>query len=312
MKKRFLPVLILALLGASIAHATDRPFPKIQKVMIISVDGLRPDLALRAETPMIHKMLEQGSFTFWARTTAESVTLPSHTSMLTGVTPVHHEIQWNKDLPLEHPVYPTFPTIFELAKNSGYTTAMVAGKSKFINLAKPETLDWQYIPDDPQTDDEQVTIKALEILRDHKPDVMFVHLPSVDGVGHASGWASPEQMAAIARADANIGKLMSAEDELKLRDSTMVIVTSDHGGAGLGHGPDDPRSRSIPWIVTGPQIRAGVDLTIYPNLTVDTEDTCCTACYALGLHPTRIPLDGKAVMEIFQQNDQRELIHKSQ
>jgi predicted AlkP superfamily pyrophosphatase or phosphodiesterase len=297
--------LLLILLAAVPTWAqTTRPISAIRRVLIVSIDGLRPDLALRADTPTIHGLLPQSSFTFWARTTAESVTLPSHTSMLTGVVPIRHEIQWNKDLPLLHPVYPVFPTLFELAHADGYSTAMAAGKSKFINLAKPGTLDWTFIPDSSTSEDADVIGPALAILRGHQPEVFFVHLPSVDNVGHASGWATPEQLAAISRADACVGRLLAVLDELKLRDSTMVIITSDHGGSGKSHGPDDPRSRHIPWIVSGPGIRKNLDLTQYAELTVDTEDTFCTACYVLGIHPTRLPLDGKPVMEIFDRTGQ--------
>lgn len=306
-KRIFLVLLLLAAVPAQ-AQTPVRPVPAIKRVFIVSIDGLRPDLALRAQTPTLHAMLKDSSFTFWARTTAESVTLPSHTSMLTGVVPIRHEVQWNKDLPLEHPVYPVFPTLFELAHAAGYTTAMAAGKDKFIALAKPGTLDWLYLPNSTTSEDDVVTAHALEILQDHQPQVMFVHLPSVDNVGHAAGWATDKQLAAIAEADACVGKLLAKLDELNVRSSTMVILTSDHGGAGLSHGPDDPRSRHIPWIVEGPGIRKGVDLTIYAPLTVDTEDTFCTACYVLGLHPTRLPLDGKVVEEIFDRTGQ-ELIH---
>src|SRR5271170_1053254 len=178
-------LLVLFLTAAAAGQTPEPASPRVKKVLIISIDGLRPDLALRAETPNLHTLIKEGSFTFWARTRAESVTLPSHTSMLTGVTPVRHEIQWNRDLPFEHPVYPSYPTLFELAHAAGYSTAMAAGKSKFISLAKPGTLDWLYLPEKSTTEDPLVTEHALEILRDHRPDVMFVHLPSVDNVGHA-------------------------------------------------------------------------------------------------------------------------------
>jgi predicted AlkP superfamily pyrophosphatase or phosphodiesterase len=303
MRIRLVVALFLAIVVSHL-HAADRPVPQISRVLIVSVDGLRPDLALRADTPTIHTLIKEGSFTFWARTTGESVTLPSHTSMLTGVTPVRHTIQWNMDLPLMHPIYPAFPTLFELAKQAGYTTGMACGKSKFVALNKPGTIDWVYIPTTTTVEDPEVTEHALEIIRDHRPEVMFVHLPSTDTVGHAIGWATDEQIATIERADACIGRILALLDELSLRSSTMTIITSDHGGAGLSHGPDDPRSRHIPWIVNGPGIRAGLDLTVYDRLTVDTEDTFCTACYVLGIQPRRLPLDGKVVMEIFDRRGQ--------
>jgi predicted AlkP superfamily pyrophosphatase or phosphodiesterase len=288
---------------AQTTQPTTRPIPAIRHVLIISIDGLRPDLLLRANTPVIHGLLDSASFSFWARTTAESITLPSHTSMLTGVVPIKHGIQWNTDLPLIHPVYPLFPTIFELAKQAGYTTAMAAGKAKFINLAKPGTLDWQFIPDESKSQDSIVTQRAIAMIHDHQPDLLFVHLPSVDNVGHAKGWSSPEQMAAIEQADTCVGKILEALTDAKMRDSTFIVITSDHGGAGRTHGPDDPRSRHIPWIVLGPGIRKGLDLTIYGDLTIDTEDTFSTVAYLLGI-PIIKPVDGHVVQQIIDRTGQ--------
>jgi predicted AlkP superfamily pyrophosphatase or phosphodiesterase len=303
MKKICAFILIVFAFFVRAPAQTTRPIPQIQHVVIISVDGLRPDLALRANTPNIHALFNAGSYSFWARTTAESVTLPSHTSMLTGVPPIKHGIQWNADLPLIHPVYPLFPTLFELAKQAHYTTAMAAGKSKFINLAKPGSLDWQFIPDSSKIEDPEVTAQAVRMILDHQPDVLFVHLPSVDNAGHAYGWSSPQQLAAIEGADYAIGRILDALDQRHLRDSTFILVTSDHGGAGLMHGPDDPRSRHIPWIAVGPGIRRGLDLTIYGDLVIDTEDTFSTAAYLLGI-PVIRKVDGHPVLQIIDQSNQ--------
>src|SRR5689334_13372461 len=120
-------VVLLALLLLSVAAA---PAPRISRALIISIDGLRPDLLLRAKAPVIHGLMEQASFTMWARTTDMAVTLPSHTSMLTGVSPSKHGVVWNTDLPPGRMAYPAWPTLFEVARERGFTTAMVAGKSK--------------------------------------------------------------------------------------------------------------------------------------------------------------------------------------
>ena len=66
-------------------------------VLIITIDGLRPDAALRANMPNLRKLMAEGSFTFWARTTNQAITLPSHTSMVTGVTVEKHGITWNSE-----------------------------------------------------------------------------------------------------------------------------------------------------------------------------------------------------------------------
>lgn len=282
----------------------ERPIAAVHKVVLISIDGCRPDLLLRAETPVIHGLLPRATFTFWARTTGESVTLPSHTSMVTGVVPVKHGIQWNSDLPLIHPVYPAYPTLFQLAKSVGYTTAMACGKSKFVNLAVPKSLDWQYIPAEAKSDDEDVTGHAVEMVRDHRPDVLFVHLPGVDNAGHSprGGWASPLQMRALATADGCVGRILKAVDDAGLTGETFVLITADHGGAGRMHGPDDPRSRHIPWIAVGPGVRRDLDLTTYGDLTVDTEDSFSTICYLLGI-PVARRVDGKPITQLVERSE---------
>jgi arylsulfatase A-like enzyme len=299
----FLTTLIIACVPAGFSLGqTTRPVPEIERALIISVDGLRPDVLLRANAPRITQLYQSGAYTFWARSTAASVTLPTHVSLLTGVVPEKHAIMWNGDMPLARPVYPNAPTLFELAKRRGYTTAMVAGKSKFDVLDKPGTIDFKYVTSSAKSDDADVTGNTLSILRQHKPHVMFMHLPGVDNVGHARGWGTPEQLSAVATADRCVGRVVDALAELKLLGSTLIILTADHGGAGRTHGPDDPRSRHIPWIVAGPGVRKNVDLTLYADLEVNVYDTFNTVCAALTI-PTPRRTDGKVISAVLQTHE---------
>jgi predicted AlkP superfamily pyrophosphatase or phosphodiesterase len=268
--------------------------------MIISIDGARPDLLLRANAPHVRAMLERGAYSFWARTTEESITLPSHASMITGVPPKMHGITWNDDIPVGRIRYSPYPTLFQAAKQAGLSTAMAAGKSKFIALATPGSIDWMSVPDAGSGDSDMGVAKAAAgFIREHKPQVMLVHLPGPDGAGHGSGWGSPKQVQVIEGSDEALGVVLDALREAGVFDQTLIIVTADHGGAGKHHGPDDPRSRHIPWICTGPGVRQGVDLTEDADLTINTEDTFTTACYFLGL-PTRPDITGKPIVQAME------------
>src|SRR4051812_15209801 len=278
--------------GAAPSASTAKPVAAVEHVIIISADGLRPDVLLRARTPNVRGLIESGTFTLWARTVPQSITLPSHTSMLTGVSPERHRVLWNSDIP--EPVYPKVPTIFEVAKGAGLTTAMVTGKSKFISLARPGSIDWEKVQ---EATDEEVGSRAAALLREHEPDLLVVHFPGADAAGHSKGWGTPEQIAAVETVARSVGVLLGALDEAKLADSTAIIFSADHGGAGKSHGPNDPRSRHIPWIARGPGIRANYDLTRDPALTVNTEDTFATACWLLGIRPAG-PIDGKPIEQI--------------
>ena len=276
-----------------------RPIAAIERVCVISIDGLRPDRALWAEMPNLRSLAREGTYTFWARTTPLAITLPSHMSMLTGVTPGKHGIEWNRDLPFVQPVYSRVPTIFEMAIRSGYTTGVVAGKSKFSVLNKPGTLTYTAIVDEKRYgSNAEVIADARRVIEEAKPQLLFLHFPDVDGAGHGKGWGSAEQLAAIERTDEALGQVLEAMERAGTRQHTAIIISADHGGAGLTHGPDDPRSRHIPWIINGPGVRQGFDLTQIGNLEVNTEDTAATACYLLGL---RIPpyFDGKPILQAF-------------
>lgn len=285
-----------------------RAYLRARRVLIISVDGLRPDLLLRAKAPHIQGLMNRGSYSLWAHTTDVAITLPSHVSMLTGVTPPRHGIHFNKDIPASQMVYPNAPTLFELAKEAGYTTGIATSKSKFDPIARPGVVDWVEIPD-PKGGSaiaDALTAKAASnLIRQHKPQVMFTHFADVDRAGHKHGWSSPEQLKAIASADAAVGQVLAALKDANVANSTVIILSSDHGGSGSGHGAGDERSKFIPWIAAGPGIRKNYDLTSHRSLTIRTYDTFATACFILGL-PYDTAIDGKPIYAII---DQKELMY---
>ena len=295
--------------------AARRPVAEIERIIIVSIDGGRPDLLLRANCPTIRSLMADGAYTFWARTTAVGITLPSHVSMLTGVIPVRHGIHWNEELPLATPYYPKVPTIFELAQKAGYRTAIVTAKPKFEQIAKPGTVDYAYFPGHPPIGElaemtmeqqsrkgaagnEIVVQQSTVILERYRPELMFIHFASTDSAGHGRGWGSPEQIETFEDVDASLGKILASMDPA-VRAKTAIIVSADHGGAGRTHGADDVRSRTIPWIISGPGIRKNYDLTGLMDLEVNTYDTFATACHLLGI---RLPgrLDGKPIVEALE------------
>jgi predicted AlkP superfamily pyrophosphatase or phosphodiesterase len=270
------------------------------RVVIVSIDGLRPDVALRADMPALRSLMARGSYTMFAATTDVAVTLPSHASMLTGVSPAKHGIHFNNDPGPGDPLEPAWPTLLQVAHRAGLTTAMSAGKSKFSEFASPGALDLSFLPPRGGTaSDSAVAAAAASWIATRRPQVLFVHFAGPDLVGHAQGWGSPAQIEAVAASDRALRQVLSALSSAELTDSTLVIVSADHGGAGKTHGGKDPRSHFIPWIAAGPGVRHDFDLTRQPGLQVRTEDTFSTACAWLGLAIEK-PVEGRAVTEIFE------------
>ncbi len=69
-------------------------------VFIVSFDGGKPAVIAESEMPTIKKLAAEGAVTWTASTIFPSKTLQSHTSMLTGVGPEKHHVDWNNYEPL--------------------------------------------------------------------------------------------------------------------------------------------------------------------------------------------------------------------
>src|SRR5688572_11070084 len=69
--------------STAIAPATRVGF-MTSHVIVMSIDGLRPDAIEKFGATTMQRLMKEGSYTLAARTIFPSKTLPSHTSMLTG------------------------------------------------------------------------------------------------------------------------------------------------------------------------------------------------------------------------------------
>ena len=258
-----------------------------ERVLIISVDGLRADSVNQFDMPNTYALMQNGAYALDAYTTYPSATLPSHASMLTGMCPNKNGVDWNDYLPENG--YAASPAIFEIAHNAGLRTVMVVGKEKLIQLTPPENIDsFDFVNDR----DSVVAERAIERIAEGF-DLIFVHLPLVDGLGHTYGWMSPNYITGTYRADEAIGVLLTALDEAGIRQGTLILVTSDHGGHDTTHGSRLREDMQVPWILTGASINSGA----IPR-KVSTVDTAATIAYALNLPIPEI-WDGVPVYEAF-------------
>ena len=140
-------------------------------LVLVSIDGLRPDYVLDAEKhglriPNLRRFLTEGSFATGVRGVIPTVTYPSHTTIVTGVWPSKHGIYAN------HPFDPfgknqggwywyaediRVPTLWDAARDAGLTTA---------NVNWPVTVGARITYNLPQiwragTDDDRKLVRAL-------------------------------------------------------------------------------------------------------------------------------------------------------
>ena len=76
-----------------------------------------------------------------------------------------------------------------------------------------------------------------------------------------------------------IGLILDGLQDAGIAEQTIVLITADHGGKGKGHGGATMAEIEIPWILAGPGVAAGKELT----RPVNTYDTAATVAYIFGL-----------------------------
>ena len=296
----WLPVLLVSTLGATqgalgvpVVDVPDEDAARTRHVVVISVDGLRPDAIERFQLQTVGRLAREGSSAIGARTILPSKTLPSHTSMLTGLLPEDHGITFNREMGAEENV--SVPTIFEMARDRGLTTAAFFSKAKFRHLQRPDAYDYWQAPGS-NADNWLATrtvADAVQYLRHERPNLLFVHIGEPDYAGHTTGWMSLFYGWATRRADAGVARVLEAADEAFGPGGYTVILTADHGGHGNGHGSEAEEDVIIPWIAWG----VGVTPGSRPE-GVRTVDTAATALWLLGVpHPAH--WEGRPVRSAF-------------
>lgn len=264
-----------------------------ERVMIISVDAMRPD-AVRDYTyaPYMLELVKRAAVTWDAQTISPSITLPGHLSMLSGYDSTTHQQIINQLWQTPEAKTDTV-TIFQRAEQANLVTAVFSGKRHLEYILRAVELDKEYV--NKKLQDPEMGSVVADYIRNNDFDLLFVNLANVDEIGHDYEWMSEQYLRAVGRADDAIQMMITALEEKGWLESTLVILNSDHGGTGISHGDSTiPTNKTIPWIIFGPCVRQGYEI----EQDVLVLDTAVMALFGLGIE---IPadLDGGLVCEVF-------------
>jgi hypothetical protein len=243
-----------------------------RRVVLVSVDGLAARLLDAGDFPTFARLRREGLVAERAETVDPPWTLPSHTSMLTGVPPERHGVVWNNWQPWRRL---RAETLFDACERRALRCGLFSAKAKFAHFAElePGVERWERgsLADD-------VFARALVYVRERDPDFVMVHVAEVDWMGHQEGWDSPGQLRAVGWIDLQLGHFLEG---LRASGSgrLALLLTADHGGRGTEHDGDAPEVRRIPWILWGDDIPAG---SIPEASTLDTAPTVLSL---LGVDP---------------------------
>lgn len=256
----------------------------VKHVVIIGCDGMSPDGIQKAETPNMDALMQRGAYTMRARAVMPTSSSPNWASMLMGAGPEQHGVTSNDWRPNKFELTPTavgsggiFPTIFSVlrAKQPSAVIACFHDWSGLGVLFEREALDTIEDTDGPV----KTTERAVAYFKAKQPDFTFIHLDHIDHAGHKYGYRTPEYYKSVEEADRLIGETIQGIEAAGMLSQTILIVTSDHGGVGKGHGGATLAEVEIPWIIAGPGVAPAKELTSFVNIY----DTAATVAHIFGL-----------------------------
>lgn len=223
--------------------------------ILVSIDGLGADRLGKGLTPRLDALAAAG-VAGSMRPSFPATTFPNHVTLVTGLRPDRHGIV---DQRMRDPARPgvTFQNsdpltnrdpfwwngidpIWLQAERAGIGTGAMywVGADVAINGQRP-SIWW---PFDNNVTSAQRTDTLLDWLRrpEGRPQFLLLYFDVVDRAAHNIGYDAPETRAAIAEADAEVGRLV--DGLAAMRQPANLLVVSDHGMAAVPPGHIRPRS----------------------------------------------------------------------
>lgn len=267
-----------------------------KRVLVIGIDGCRPDALQRAVqegmAPHLKQLIDGGTVSWTAvaggqlGTPTEQPTIsgPGWGSICTGVWTDRHGLVDNTKPPLDRPDQ---PGSYQLSKSPHFARYL---KAAFPSCSIHSLTSWDWIEDylvaaQPQyfdrhlkgtgknypLRDESVKQQTVAALGTTDPDVIFLHFDQVDGAGHATGFfpGNLTYLRAISRVDGLIGQVQAALNARAraTEESWLTVVTTDHGGLDKSHGKQSVEESTIFFLTHGTGVPAGVISSESPGHT---------------------------------------------
>ena len=215
-------------------------------LILISVDGLRPDYLYRGVTPNINALAASGVRAKAMRPSFPSLTFPNHYTLVTGLRPDHHGIVnnnmedanipgkafalSNRDAVIDRRWWDEAEPVWVTAEKAGVRTATMFWPGSEAPIQGVRPTQWMVF-DGKMPNPARVTQILGWLDQPQRPAFLTLYFDTVDHDGHEFGPDAPETTAAMAEVDARIGDLVAG---LKARGVVAnIVLVSDHGMIGV-------------------------------------------------------------------------------
>lgn len=283
--KHLLCALAIATVGSMSVQAQQKKTKDLFKhVIVIGVDGLSVTGLLEADSPVLHKMIAEGAFKRNARTVLPSSSSSNWSAQILGAGPEITGVtsnDWKPDAKHMTPVAVNkigrSPSIYDIIRQQRPQAeqGVVFHWDDYGRLLQKEMVNhYEYA----KTESE-AAVKFSDYLVAKKPMFSLLHFDYVDHVGHEAGHMTPEYLKSISKIDSLIGNVLAAVDKAGMKDNTLIMIVSDHGGINKGHGGETDEEINIPVIYYGNGVKKGYEI----KQPVYQYDVAATVAFVFGL-----------------------------
>ncbi|TYT25320.1 alkaline phosphatase family protein [Luteimonas viscosa] len=219
-------------------------------LLLVSLDGVHPSYLARGDTPHLDRLAHEGVRAEWMNPSYPSLTFPNHYTIVTGLRPDRHGIVhntmrddalggfWlaNRDAVGDSRWWSGEP-IWVGAENAGLATATLAWPGSEAPVAGVRPTRWHPFDKD-RTIAARVDMTAgwLTEPAATRPRFATLYFEHPDSSAHAHGPRSAQLRATMREVDAAIGTLLARLEAAGVRETTDLVIVSDHGMAEVPEG----------------------------------------------------------------------------
>ena len=279
------------------ATVRERPIavPLARRVILVVIDGLRPDAIERFNLSNLRRVANRGASTLTGQSVSPSYTTSCVASLMMGVSPSEHGVRTEGlSFPRNVSRIDTLPRAiasagFQVSAFMGDIPVMVRGTAALLG----RELGFQSLTFNGRTSADIMT-SVVHTLCSQRRGLIAMHFPDADVAGHEHGWMSEAYGAATRRIDQSIGILDALSGAAG--GDTLLAIVADHGGGGHDarqHLGNHPLDLTIPILIAGRHIAR---CTLGNVSLLDIPPTILTA---LGIAVPR-SYEGRVLSEAFE------------
>ncbi len=219
-------------------------------LLLISLDGVHPDMLGRGDTPHLDRLAAEGVHAEWMRPAYPALTFPNHYTLVTGLRPDRHGLvhnaMYDEDLgwfalkdraAVGDTRWWEGEPIWVTAERAGLPTATMFWPGSEAPVQGVRPTRWS-----PFQEGLALDIRIGRVLGwlsepdATRPRLATLYFEHPDAAGHGYGPQSPQLREALRQVDGALGDLLAGLDARGLRDRVNLVIVSDHGMAEVAPG----------------------------------------------------------------------------